>query len=605
MPVNPRRSVRVPGQLSAVFVLILALILAGCSGAKKEQDDVRDVARAFAAAMTDGDYQKAASYTSDPSKALADLTFVAQQLEEPSFGYEMSSAKASTAEASVQYDVHLTVRGHELSYPIDAQLVTGDGGTWQLSWTPALVHPKLTGDTHLQLVDRPGNKPIVLDRQGQPLMSEQLVTVIRVDPAAATDVAGTAQTLAAVLTPVVPSLTADSIAQQISGATEPFSLVALRQEDAAAVALPELAGVSSNKQTRLLSSVKGLHSPVLTDLGKVWKQAAAESTGWTLQLKDAANEKVADLLDVPAAPIDTLATTFDSGTQTAAQAAVDQVAGQAVIVAIQPSTGGVLAVAQNAAADAEGPIALTGQYPPGSTFKIVSTAAVLTAGTATADTELPCPGKASVKGRTIPNDEGFDLGTVPLHTAFAHSCNTTIATLAAELPSSALHDQAMQLGLGVDYVAPGLTTITGSVPSASGDAEMVEDSIGQGKVVASPFGMALVAASIAHGSTPLPLILPGRQTTADQQPGAPSGPVLDDLRAMMTETVQSGTATAVADLDGIAGKTGTAQYGDGTTSHGWFVGYYEDIAFAVLLVGGGSSKPAVAVAGSFLRALPG
>lgn len=588
--------------LMVAVIAVLAMIIAACDRAKDERDAAEDVAEKFANAVSSGDYEKAASFTTKPEQAQADLTFMDGQLKEPEVGYTLTETKASVAEGTAQYDVALKILGRDLAYKVTADLVTDDDNEWKISWSPAVIHPKLTGDSHLEIVQAPGNKPVVLDRNGQAVLSEQLVTVVRIDPAAVTDPAGTAQALADALGGVVPTLTADSVATQLAGATEPYTLVALRQEDAVQVQIPELAGVTHNQQARLLTAAKSLRSPALSGLSATWEAASRQATGWSVQIQDQANEALETLLDVPAAPITTIPTTFDTNLQAAAQAAVDQVEGQAVVVALQPSTGGVLAVAQNAAADAEGPIALTGLYPPGSTFKVVSTSAVLTAGAATPDTVLPCPGTATIKGRTIPNDEEFDLGSVPLHTAFAHSCNTTIAALAAELPADALTQQALQLGLGVDYLADGMTTITGKVPAAQSDAQMVEDSIGQGKVVASPFGMALIAATIANGSTPKPVLVTGTETKADQDPGAPSAEVVAAMQEMMAETVTSGTATALSDIGGVHGKTGTAQFGDGTQSHGWFIGYYQDMAFAVLLVGGGSSQPAVTVAGDFLRA---
>jgi hypothetical protein len=74
---------------------------------------------------------------------------------------------------------------------------------------------------------------------------------------------------------------------------------------------------------------------------------------------------------------------------------------------------------------------------PGSTFKVVTVTAALRAGLTTLDTPLPCPGTENVQGRQIPNDNGFDLRTVPLHTAFAHSCNTTFARLGVGLDRTA------------------------------------------------------------------------------------------------------------------------------------------------------------------------
>ncbi len=71
------------------------------------------------------------------------------------------------------------------------------------------------------------------------------------------------------------------------------------------------------------------------------------------------------------------------------------------------------------------------------------------------------------------------------------------------MPPTALTDAALQFGLGVDYITPGLVTVTGSVPPMESGAARVEGAIGQGQVTASPFGMALVAASVAGGKTPL------------------------------------------------------------------------------------------------------
>ena len=272
-----------------------------------------------------------------------------------------------------------------------------------------------------------------------------------------------------------------------------------------------------------------------------------------------------------------------------------------MVVAISPSTGGILAAAQNAAANAQGPIAFSGSYPPGSTFKTITTAAALQAALAAPDTPEPCPGTVTVENRTIPNEDEFDLGTVPLTTAFSHSCNTTMAALADELPADALPNMARLFGIGVDYVIPGLTTITGSVPNADTPAQKVENGIGQGTVTVSPFGLAVAEASLGHGSTITPTLVVGQTTTANA-PSAPIPPTIaDSLRAMMLQTVSDGTATELRDVPGLGGKTGTAEFGDNTHSHGWFAGITGDIAFATLVVGGDTSTPAVKVSGDFLR----
>jgi cell division protein FtsI/penicillin-binding protein 2 len=217
------------------------------------------------------------------------------------------------------------------------------------------------------------------------------------------------------------------------------------------------------------------------------------------------------------------------------------------------------------------------------------------------DTVLPCPGVATIEDRTIPNDDSFDLGSVPLHTAFARSCNTTMAQLAVNLPADALTDAAAQFGLGIDYVTTGLVTVTGSVPVTESAAERVESAIGQGTVTASPFGMAMVAASIVRGSPPLPMIVQGEPATADRTVDAAPVTATAALRTMMRETVTDGTASALRDIPELIGKTGTAEYGDSNGAHGWFIAAQDDLAFAVFVAGVGSSAPAIEVAGRMLR----
>jgi cell division protein FtsI/penicillin-binding protein 2 len=297
-----------------------------------------------------------------------------------------------------------------------------------------------------------------------------------------------------------------------------------------------------------------------------------------------------------------LTLTLDPAVQNAAQAAVDRENRGAVVVAIQPSTGEILAVAQNGVASSEGPIALQNYFEPGSTFKVVTATAAITAGAATADTPLECPGVATIGTRRITNEDRFELGTVPLHRAFAASCNTSFGKLAADLPADALPNAAARFGLGANFTVAGITTNTAKVPPAPTVPERVEAGIGQGRVQVTPFGMALAAATVAQGRTPVPSLIREIPTEGTRPPAPPAGAV-NALRAMMSEVVTSGTARELARFGGVRGKTGTAQYGDGTGAHGWFVGYRGDLAFAVLVVRGDSSKAAVTATTNFLAAL--
>jgi len=325
--------------------------------------------------------------------------------------------------------------------------------------------------------------------------------------------------------------------------------------------------------------------------------------GWKVAIVDAAGAPVTTLEEKAAVVTKSATLTLDKAVQDAAQAAVDGVAQEAAIVALDTGSGEILAVAQNARATATGPVALGYLHEPGSTFKMVTAAAAIENGGVTIDTAVECPGEATIGTRRIPNEGKFDLGTVPLHKAFAQSCNTTFGKLAADLPGTALTTTALQFGIGADFTIAGITTNTGKAPAAQDVAERVENGIGQGKVQTTPFGLALAAATVATGQTPTPRLIREIPTVTNTDlPGLPAG-IAQALRPMMREVVTSGTATALAQYGQVFGKTGTAQFGDGTHSHGWFVGYRGTMAFAVLVVDGGSSKAAVAVSGTFLGAL--
>ncbi|MGC0365893.1 hypothetical protein ABH922_003877 [Rhodococcus sp. 27YEA15] len=591
--VNSPRSVAV----LAVSVVAAASVVACSAGV----DQLKSAAAEFTSALSSGNVDTAANLTTDPAAASAAIASLIGGLGKDKGKFTVSDAKESGGDAGT-FTLGATwtfADGQNWTYSTDGN-ATKNGDTWQIRWDPALLAPGLASSTTLRYTPTSGTPAQVADAAGQPLLTQQVVTLVDLDPAVvpAVDV----DALAALVAPVAPTITGDSLRQDLSEAKgKPVTAITLREEDLNPIRdrLAAIPGVTLAPQTRLLTVDKSLSSPLFSGLTELWQQGQDASAGWAVQSvkADGSVDTVAGQ-DGTAAP--DIATTVDRPTQLAAEKAVSGVGEPAAVVALRPSTGAILAVAQNAAADAQGPIALTGLYPPGSTFKTVTTSAALQAAVATPDTVLPCPGTENVEGRQIPNDDEFDLGSVPLHTAFAKSCNTTMARLAVGLPADALHDAALQFGLGIDYVTPGLTTVTGDVPAAGTPAERVESAIGQGAVTATPFGMSLVAAAIANSSTPTPMLVQGRPGVADQTVPPVPASVAEQLRIMMRETITGGTATALNDISGLLGKTGTAETAGGP-AHGWFVGIREDVAFAVFVEGGESSAPAVQVAGAFLR----
>ncbi len=324
--------------------------------------------------------------------------------------------------------------------------------------------------------------------------------------------------------------------------------------------------------------------------------------GWRVVSINQNNVDLAVLHEVQPAPAPSVTISLDRAVQNAAQHAVDNQGRQAMIVVIRPSTGEILAVAQNSAADGLGPLATTGLYPPGSTFKMVTAGAALERDMASPNTLLGCPGHLDIGQRVVPNYGGFDLGTVPMSRAFASSCNTTFAKLASQMPPRGLTQAANKYGMGLDYQIDGLSTVTGSVPATVDLAERTEDGFGQGKVLASPFGMAMVAATVAAGKAPVPRLIEGRPTTITGDTTPISEKMIEGLRPMMRLVVTNGTGKEIAGCGEVYAKTGEAEFPGG--SHSWFAGYRGDLAFASLIVGGGSSEYAVRMTKFMFESMP-
>jgi cell division protein FtsI/penicillin-binding protein 2 len=292
-------------------------------------------------------------------------------------------------------------------------------------------------------------------------------------------------------------------------------------------------------------------------------------------------------------------TTVDRRVQAAAEKAVAGASRNAVVVALKPSTGEVLAVADRLGARG----AFLNKYPPGSSFKVVTAAALLGDGMG-ADAGADCPATVVTAQRTISNHDGESLGRTSLRDAFAQSCNTTFARLAVErLKADKLAAAAREFGFG-QPVTPGVSAERGSFPDPGSGAELAEAAIGQGRVEASPLMMAMVAAAVEDGTWRSPRMVDADLIRGTGDPIRPAHDIADaaDLRSMMRAVVTRGTAAGAGLPSGTAGKTGTAEFGAGGQAHAWFIGFRDDLAFSVFVEAGGSGpKVAAPLAAAFLR----
>jgi cell division protein FtsI/penicillin-binding protein 2 len=240
---------------------------------------------------------------------------------------------------------------------------------------------------------------------------------------------------------------------------------------------------------------------------------------------------------------------------------------------------------------------MAGQYPPGSTFKVITTTALLGTGL-DPDETVDCPPAIEAGGREFVNFEGSAAGAVPFSTDFAQSCNTAFVSLADRLEPDSLRDTAeTYFGFGTDYDLH-TEAFSGDVPRSRDEAEEAAAMIGQARILASPLAMAGAAAAAQDGTWRQPRLIADDPTgEAEPLPAEDA----ETLRTLMRLVVTSGTGTALISVTGEPiGKSGTAEYGSGDPppTHAWFIAAREDVAVAVIVEdapsGGEIAAPIVA-----------
>ena len=270
------------------------------------------------------------------------------------------------------------------------------------------------------------------------------------------------------------------------------------------------------------------------------------------------------------------------------------------MVVLQPSTGRVLAVVERPGGFDR---ALQGIFPPGSTFKVVTASALTKKGLRTSTT-VQCPPTVNIGGRTFHNFDNEHLGATSLLNAFAVSCNTTFAMLASQhLTGPALRSMAEEFGFNAKP-SLGIPAALGKFSTPHQPVDLAADAFGQGTDLVNPLSQAATAAAIQNGTWRPPLLVTSPAPPQSAQPRKLSSALLGTLRPMMRAVVTSGTAAGVGFPPGVYGKTGTAEYGSGANppSHAWFIGYRGNLAFAVLVEGGGVGADASApIANAFVR----
>jgi hypothetical protein len=333
-----------------------------------------------------------------------------------------------------------------------------------------------------------------------------------------------------------------------------------------------------------------------------YQKQLAGRPSMTIRIEGPGHRVDATAASFPAVPGTPVKTSIDMAVQEAASHAVVSASTNKPVdmVALQPSTGKVLAVVERPGGFDR---ALQGIFPPGSTFKIVTGSAVAAKGMTPSST-VQCPSTMTVDGRTFHNDNNEHYGSTSLLNAFAVSCNTTFALLATQhLTGASLGSMASRFGYNAQPQL-GIPAVLGKFTVPHSPVDLAADAFGQGDDLVNPLSQAAEAAAIDSGTWHPPLLVTSPAPRQTAKPRPLPGSILSTLRPMMRAVVTTGTAAGVGFPPGVYGKTGTAEYGGGPNppSHGWFIGYRGDLAFAVLVEGGGlGADSAGPIANAFLR----
>ncbi|MGH3772899.1 MAG: penicillin-binding transpeptidase domain-containing protein, partial [Pseudonocardiaceae bacterium] len=305
------------------------------------------------------------------------------------------------------------------------------------------------------------------------------------------------------------------------------------------------------------------------------------------------------------------------------------------VVAIKPSTGEILAMVstpsydpnqlsahdsaeQEASWDADtsakrgSPLtnrAVASTYPPGSTFKLVVSAAAFENGKATPDTPLTAASALQLQGTTTLlhnfDDERCGSGdTATLTQALVRSCNASFAQLAAIVGEKDLRKQAQLFGIGQQDLTIPIPVAPSSLGAIPDVAALQQSGIGQRDVALTPLQNAMIVATIANGGMRMRpqlvrhILAPDLSVLDSFVPEgadtAMSRTTADQIRTMMVAAENSYRNDGKINGVSIAAKTGTAEHGadpKNTPPHGWYVAFAPadnpQVAIAVLVENGG------------------
>ncbi|RAY12206.1 NTF2 domain-containing protein transpeptidase [Actinomadura craniellae] len=582
--------------------------------------------RDFLVAWQVRNYEAAAKKTTgDPQQVAATLSAISDQLDAAAMKVGMGEIRKQGDTASARFSMKIDLGENGDPWTYFGQLrLRRTGGDWKVLWDPSVIHPNLKNGQRLAIVTEAPERAPVQDYAGSSLLRPVPAYVFGVTPANLADDQKTIKALAGQL-----QLDEERLLGRVRSAPprEFLPLVTLQQPDQAIAAerLRRIPGVEGRAvQTRIaplaaaelvgqlgsatddrLQQVGAPYQPGdtigVTGIQLLFQRRLAGEPATKVVAIDPAGGPPQVLRQWEGQPSAPVRTTLNTPIQRKAERALSAVRGPASLTAVHASTGQVLAAANHLTEGRN--LAFEGQYPPGMTFGIVSADVLLRAGQR-ANGSTDCPAEATVGGQRFANPVPA-RGKDTLQKNFAYSCTTTLATLSSKVSGPALLNAARQFGLGQSWGLP-VPAYSGSVPAPANDAEKAALMIGEGRVRMSPLAMALVAGAAKSGTWRPPQLLsePAIQSKLPAQPLDTTA--FTDLRGLMRRSVHEGAARQ-ANVGGggaVHGVAATVRYTEGGRPRAvsWFVGFRDDIAFAIAVEGNMSN--ASVIANRFLARTP-
>lgn len=611
----------------------------------------QDALTQFAAALQAGDISAVAFAGAEPGVPAAELAELTRGLG----SYELAvqaQPVVMVSETGGQAPISLTwtfAGGLQWTTASQVVLEKAEPLGWQVRWASSILEPTLGPGDRLVRTKLPGQRASILGAGGAVLVDQSERVVIGVQPRRVQDLSSLAQSLQDILGVDAGQVAADVQAAEPDAFVEVATLPKADYDQVRdqvfplpgtvfrTVSTPQpiyegfaraLLGRSGEVTADIIAANPGLFEPGdivgLSGLQGKYNSVLAGKPGMEIGVKRATPaaggstttvtgltttsairdpDQAEALFRIEPTAGQPVQTTIDPRVQKAAEdalARVDPRFENSALVAVQVSTGNVLAVANGPQGNTVNN-AMVGQYPPGSTFKVVTGYAVVRDRQGP-DDPVDCPGNVTIQGRSFGNAENEVFGVIPFRVAFAHSCNTAFVNSTRGFEFNVLHDTAAQFGLGAGYDL-GVDAFDGDVPVNDSEVDLAAAAFGQGRILVSPLSEAVMAATAAGGVYRSPQLVTSPAPTTPQVTAPLDANADAVLQQMMREVVTDGTGRAVANVAGgpVSGKTGTAEFGNDNPprSHAWFVGYQGDIAFVVFVeageFGGLTSAPIAAV----------